>query len=163
MTLTIEQFEKELCSTVERKLRERIVVVALTWINTPFHDCCGIKGVGVDCAYFPIRVVNESRLFDEIPDPPPYSPQIMLHSNAELYLPTILRYAREITEAAVKPADFVLYKVGRSFSHGAIVVRWPEYVIHPIRDRGVVGSHGTEEGFLRRRERRYFTLFEIWE
>ena len=39
-------------------IRNRIVAEALTWIGTPFHDCAGIRGVGVDCAYFPIRVIN---------------------------------------------------------------------------------------------------------
>jgi len=141
-------------------MRARIVEVAKSWQNTPFHDCAGLKGVGVDCAYLPIRVLNEVKFFErDIPDPAPYSPQVMLHSEEELYLPVITKYTREIEESQVKPADFVLYHVGKSWSHGAIVVEWPGYVIHPVRDRGVIGSHGTEEGLLRRRRRRYFTLF----
>ena len=163
MTQAQTQAQTDTVSTLadlELAARTEIVRVALTWIGTPFHDCAGVKGVGVDCAYFPIRVVNESGIMGgAIPDPAPYSPQVMLHSHEELYLPVIARYAREISERAVGPGDFVLYRVARSFSHGAIVVRWPDYVLHPVRDRGVIGSHGKEEGFLRRRERRYFTLF----
>jgi len=142
----------------EDESRARIVEVAKSWLNTPFHDCAGIKGVGVDCAYLPVCVLNESGL-KLIPKPPEYATQMMLHSDEELYLQLILRYMREITEAEVKPGDFVLYRVGRTFSHGAIVAEWPNFVIHPVRDRGVIGSHGTEEGFLRRRPRRYFSLF----
>lgn len=139
--------------------RLRIVEVAKTWMNTPFHDCAGIKGIGVDCAYLPIRILNETGLFDRIPDPPPYSPQVMLHRNDEPYLAMIQMYMHEIPEAHAKPADMVLYKVGRSFCHGGIIVEWPGFIIHPIRDRGVIGSHGIEEGFLFRKPRRFFSLF----
>jgi len=144
----------------EDEVRKAIIEEALTWCNTPFHDRAGIKNVGVDCAYLPIRVLNSVRFLpEEIPDPDPYSPQIMLHSKEELYLPIVKKYMHEIQESEVKPADFVLYRVGHSFSHGAIVIEWPNFVIHPVRDRGVIGSHGIEEGFLRRRPRRFFSLF----
>jgi cell wall-associated NlpC family hydrolase len=147
--------------TPEQEARKRVVEIALTWVDTPFHDgdaCKGIKGVGVDCAYLPGRVGEEAGLFQNF-ELEPYSPQMMLHSSEERYVTTILKYAHEITEAEVQPGDVVIYKVGRSFSHGGIVIRWPDFILHPVRDRGVIGSHGTEEGFLRRRQRRFFSFF----
>ena len=145
----------------EQEKRDAVVREALTWCGTKFHDCVGIKGVGVDCAYFIVRVFNAAKILSyTVPDPPRYSPQMMLHSSQELYVPTLLNHTREITEQEVKPGDVVVYKVGRSFSHGGIVVEWPNYLIHPIRGRGVIGSHAAEEGFLWRRARRYFSLFK---
>ena len=143
--------------------RSKIVEVAKTWLGTPFHDCAGVKSCGVDCAYLPVRVVNEAKILDHVlPDPPVYSPQIMLHcqpDQREIYIETIKNHTREIKESEARQGDFVVYKVGRIFSHGGIIVSWPNYIIHPIRGRGVIGSHGTEEGFLRRRARRFFSLF----
>lgn len=140
--------------------RARLVDVAKTWIGTPFVDKQGVKGYGVDCAYFPIRVANESGLLREhVPDPRSYSPQQMLHFESSEYVDMVLRYAREIDERDVAAGDLVVYRVGRSFMHGAIVVEWPRFVVHPVPGRGVIGSHGLEEGFVLRRERRYFTLF----
>jgi cell wall-associated NlpC family hydrolase len=150
------------------ELRRRVVEVAKTWLGTPFEDGCGVKGRGVDCAYLPIRVYAEAGLIDDF-DPPHYSPQIMFHTNTELYVDTLLTYSREIEERDVAPGDVVLYRVGRrvgarqgfrSFNHGAIVVEWPHYTIHPIVGAGVVGLHGTAEGMLFRKARRYFSYFQ---
>jgi cell wall-associated NlpC family hydrolase len=138
--------------------RELIVQIAMTWCGTPFHDGAGIKGVGVDCAYFPGRVAEEAGLIQNF-QLAPYSPQCMLHSKEEIYIPTLEKYAHEITEEKVQPGDVVVYRVGHTFSHGGIVVKWPEFILHPIRDRGVIGSHATEEGFLRRRPKRFFSFF----
>lgn len=149
----------------EQEKRERIVEVAKTWIGTPFHDKAAVKHYGVDCAYFPRAVAEESGVLKDV-SLPDYSPQIMLHVMSyapedirEPYITTIKKYMREIAEADVRPGDVVVYHVGRCFSHGAIVVEWPHYILHPIKDRGVIGSHGTEEGFLKGRSRRFFSLF----
>jgi hypothetical protein len=64
---------------------------------------------------------------------------------------------REITEAEVLPADLVLYKVAASWTHLAFVIHWPDYLLHPIKGLGVIGS-ASNEGFLNNRPRRFFTL-----
>ena len=59
----------------------------------------------------------------------------MLHRDAELYLEGLLQYTREI-EGPPQPGDIVLWKFGRCFSHGAIVIEWPT-VIHACAGRNV--------------------------
>ena len=59
----------------------------------------------------------------------------MHHRDAELYLEGLLRYTREIPGGPL-PGDIVLWKFGRCFSHGAIVIEWPT-VIHACAGRNV--------------------------
>ena len=151
--------------------RQQIVAEALSWRGTPYHDHAGVKYCGVDCAFFPLRVFQA---VDRIPKDfvvPYYSPQQWLNSPSQkdkfnlkfedkTFLNIVLKFARqEITEDEVKPGDFVIYKVAASWTHGGIVVHWPEYILHPIKGLGVVGSHGTNEGFLLNRPRRFFSVF----
>jgi len=58
------------------------------------------------------------------------------------YLNMVLQFFDEITEQEVAPGDLILYKLCASWTHRAIVARWPDYVIHAVKDLGkVVGSH----------------------
>ena len=141
-------------------LRQLITDVAETWLNTPFVDGQGLKGAGVDCAYFPCRVYAEVGIIKPF-NPPYYSPQLMLHSdNDHTYVETIKKWGgREIPESEVGRGDMVLYFVERTYAHGGIIIKWPDLIIHPIRNRGVIYSHGTNEGFFQRRKRRFFTVF----
>lgn len=153
-------------------LRERIVDEAKSWIGTKYHDHAGLKGIGVDCAYFPLRVYQAVGLISKDFEPPPYSPQQWLNSPSQkdkfnlrfedrTFLNIVLKFAkREIMEVEVKPGDFVIYKVAASWTHGGVIIDWPDYVLHPVIGRGVIGSHGTKEGFLQYRERRFFTVVE---
>ena len=60
----------------------------------------------------------------------PYSLQIMLHSRKETVIPYLLRCGREIAEGEARAGDVVLYRIGNSYSHAAIVVDWPRCIIH---------------------------------
>ncbi len=149
-------------------VRQQIVDEALTWQNTRYHDHAGIKGVGVDCAYLPLRVYQHVGLIPHDFIVPHYSPQQWLKykdDQNQLYEDTTYKdivmmwVKREIDESEVQPGDFVLYKILRSWTHGAIVIDWPSFVLHPIAGRGVMGSH-VDEGFLYRRPRRIFTLLD---
>jgi cell wall-associated NlpC family hydrolase len=153
-------------------IREKIVQEALSWVGTGYHDHAGIKGVGVDCAFFPLRVFQAVGLIESNFEPPYYSPQQWLNSPSQkdkmklkfedrTFLNIVLKFAKkEITEPEVLPGDFVIYKVAASWTHGGIIVRWPDYVLHPVIERGIIGSHGTLEGFLLARPRRFFTVVE---
>jgi hypothetical protein len=59
-----------------------------------------------------------------------------MHRSAERYLTGLLRYAHEI-QGEPKPGDIALYKFGRCFSHGAIVIEWPQ-IIHSFVGEGCV-------------------------
>jgi len=141
-------------------LRDQIVEEALSYVGTPFHDRAMLRGCGVDCSTFPYLVYRAFNLIPEIVFPK-VSMQIWLDRKVTYrgYEEWVVKLAkREITESEVQPADFVLWKVVNSWVHGGIVVRWPEFVIHPVNGLGVIGSHGLNEGFLRNRQHRFFAV-----
>ena len=43
----------------------------------------------------------------------------------------------DVTEGEPQPGDVSVYRVGRCFSHGAIVTEWP-FIIHAFRDERAV-------------------------
>ena len=112
---------------------------------------------------FPLEVYREAGLIGEV-EVPYYPADWMLHRSEEIYLGMVQRYAREIEAPAATaagsaaPGDFVIYKFGRCFAHGAIVIDWPT-VIHAINGKGVILSDGEREGFLIGREKRFFRLW----
>lgn len=107
--------------------RQKIVNVAATWLNTPYHTGARVKGHGADCITFIAGVFEEAGLIERIAIPS-YSAQWHLHHNAEKYLNGLLGHTKEIS-GNPQPGDIALWKFGRCFSHGAIVVKWP-IVIH---------------------------------
>jgi hypothetical protein len=153
-------------------IREQILAEAATWTQTPYVDHAGIKNCGVDCAFFPVRLLQKVGIIPITFEPPAYSPQAWLNSKSQTdkrhlkfedttLLDIVLRFAdREITEAEVLPADFLLVKVAASWTHLGLIVSWPDYVLHPVKGRGVIGSHGTKEGFWASRPKRFFTVIK---
>jgi cell wall-associated NlpC family hydrolase len=140
--------------------REQIVREAWTWVRTPYHPSARIKGVGVDCAQLLYMVFNS---FGLIPDMPPEakSSRWFVSNKDQSYLTTILTLAKEITESEVGPGDIVLFRQPnyQVFHHAGIVVDWPHSIIHAVRNVGVCLANPTQEGFLRKCERRYFTWY----
>lgn len=136
--------------------RARVVAEAEAWLRTPYHASARVKGVGVDCAQLPMAVYFAAGEAPRIAAS--YAPDWHLHRNEELYVEWVLRYAREIEEAEVGPGDMVLWKFGRTFSHGAIVKDWPT-CIHAAIGVGVtlVDAAGDEE--LRTRPKRFFSVW----
>ena len=131
---------------------------ALAWENTPYHPRARLKGVGVDCAQFPAAVYEAAGLIEHIA--PAYSAQWMLHRDEEQFLGWVRRYAREIGRSEVGPGDFGIWKFGRCFSHGAIVID-PPLVIHAvIVGGGVIRAHIDRDEELLSRPAKFFTLFE---
>lgn len=147
----------------EQDERQRVIDEALTWIKTPHHNGACIKGVGVDCGQFPIAVYKAAGLIPHI-ETGKYSPQFHLNRNEEWYLKIVEQYGKPLPPGATpKPADFVLYKVGRIFSHGAIVIDWPR-IIHSQVGIGVTLDQGNQGWMAREkndtpRETRFFTLW----
>lgn len=124
----------------EQEARERAAVVAEArrWLGTPYHHQARVKGRrgGVDCAQLLVGVFAAVGLIDP-PAIEHYPPDWHLHRAAERYLGAVLAHAREIdpsTGSGPLPGDIVLWRFGRCFSHGAIVVDWPQ-VIHAYLGR----------------------------
>ena len=137
--------------------RQRVVDIARTWLKTPFHDGAQIKGIGVDCANLLAAVYEEAGLVDPV-NIAPYSPQFMLHRNEPLFEQYVLKFGHEVATPQV--ADIVLYRVGRSFAHGAIVsTPWPGAIIHAYKTFGFVAETGADESDLRGVQRKFFSLW----
>jgi NlpC/P60 family putative phage cell wall peptidase len=140
----------------EDEERRAVLEEARSWLGTPYHDLAMVKGAGVDCAML-LKAVYEAVGIEAPIKVDTYSPQWYLHRSDELYMQKVLERAREIPEDAVRPADIVLYKFGRCFAHGAIVVEWPRVIIHAHKQSGMVTLARGDTGMLDDRERRFFT------
>lgn len=119
-------------------MRQAIISEAYSWLKTPYHACAKVKGVGVDCGMLLIAVYSTGGDMPEF-DPGPYSPEWHKHRSEELYLNHMLRFFDEIPLAEAVPGDALVYKYGRTWSHGAIVVGENE-VIHAYKGMGVILS-----------------------
>jgi len=117
-------------------MREKIVAEAKSWIGTPYHNCADVKGVGCDCGMLLVRVFVDLRIVEAF-DPRPYAHDWHLHRGEERYLEALL--SRAVKVETPKPGDVMLFRVGRCYSHGAIVSRSePLTVVHASFPAGVV-------------------------
>jgi len=116
--------------------RAAILATALAWEGTPYHPNAAVRGCGADCALFPLAVY-QAALGVRWPPPPRYVAQWHLHRSIELYLEYVraIPGVREVESPA--PGDFALFRLGRVYAHGAIVLDWPR-VLHAMNPGGVV-------------------------
>lgn len=146
--------------------RERVTAIAHSYLGTKYHHCAKVKGHGVDCLTLLIGVYEEAGLIPVIPVPK-YSPQWHLHHSEELYLEGLLKYTREVT--VPKTGDIALWKFGRCFSHGAIVLEWPTIIHAYVGQRctlengeaewlNFVGENTEDQG--QRRQRKFFSYWK---
>lgn len=113
-----------------------VVAQAIGWLGTPWHHEGDVKGAGVDCAMLLVRVFVAVGLVPPI-DPRPYPIDHMLHHDQERFLGWLQQYSTAVTEGDPQPGDVIVYRVGRCFSHGAIVTEWP-FIVHAFRDERAV-------------------------
>jgi cell wall-associated NlpC family hydrolase len=164
--------------------RRAVVDEARSWLRTPYHHMGRAKGAGVDCATLLAEVYAGAGVLPAF-DVPFYPPDWHLHREAERYLDFVLAHAVEIQHSSQalsldgggkgegeardpRPGDVALWRFGRCFSHGAIVIDWP-LVVHAYAGRGCVLEDAQKAHWLayiggRRGERqqerpvRFFTL-----
>ena len=136
-------------------VREKIVAEVQTWLGTPYHHQADVKGAGVDCGMILVRVYHTSGLIPDI-DPRPYPHDWNLHRDDERYLGWVKQFGWEVAEP--QPGDIVVYRFGRSFSHGGIYIGNGQ-IVHAYIGRGVVLSE-LDEGELAARGRKYFSLIK---
>lgn len=104
--------------------RQAVVDEALSWLRTPYHHHGRIKGPGggVDCLMLLAEVFERSGLVDRV-EPGNYARDWHLHRNEEAYMQGLMRYAVQREPGELPDAgDIVLFRFGRTYSHGAIVV-----------------------------------------
>lgn len=139
--------------------RAEIVTEALSWVaaKTPYHHHGRVRGVGVDCAMLLAEVFHTCGMVPHV-DAGFYPREWHLHRGEELFLGWLAKCgAREV--ATPRPGDVAIYRFGRCFSHGAIVVADSGLAVHSYIGRGVIRTAPDEEP-LAGRERRCFTLFK---
>jgi cell wall-associated NlpC family hydrolase len=145
--------------TDEGAARARVVEIARSWLGTPFHHVAGKKGIGVDCAFLLARVYEEAGVIPPV-QIERYSPQWFLHRDEERFIGYVLRCGgREIPEKDATTGDCALYKLGRCYAHGAIIVEWPREIIHAYLAVGFVTRYGGRDGELAGKPVKFFSLF----
>lgn len=132
--------------------RAKLVTEAVSWLRTPYHHQALVKGVGVDCAMFPIGVYrNALHRFTEF-DPRPYPVEWHLHRDEERYLDHLESCGARKVEVP-GDGDIAMFKFGRTVSHGGIVI--PRETnslrfIHSYIGRGVIITDLSEEDYAAR-------------
>ena len=130
--------------------RQRVVAEAKTWLRTPYHHMGRIKGGGTDCLMLLAEVYEAAGVIPHV-DVPFYPPDWNLHRDAERYIQGLMRYAHEIG-GPPQGGDVAVFRFGRCFAHGAIVVSWPR-LIHAWCDAGVVFADGGQPPLIGRQVR----------
>lgn len=112
--------------------RKLVVDETFKWLGTPYHPNARVLGAGVDCATLLAEVYPTALGWEPI-TLPHYSSQWHLHHSEEMYLAAVDKvvgvYGGGEVPNVTGPGDVVVWKIGRTFSHGAIVIKWP-CVIH---------------------------------
>lgn len=168
----------------EAEQRAAFIAEARTWLGTPFRDQADVKGGGVDCAMLLVRTAAATGLILIPPDNPrwprPYAPQWHLHREEEKFLNIVSQLGTEV-EREPLPGDVIVYRVGRCFSHGGIILRSVQdeesalavslskgegtHVLHAYyKTQNVTISplRETELAFLPDGKPRPFKLFDLW-
>ena len=133
--------------------RLAVIEEARGWLRTPYHHMGRVKGCGADCLTLLAEVYEAAGVLPHI-DVPFYPPDWNLHRDAERYLDGIMQYAREVQPiespgssagsapgTGTEPGNVAVFRFGRCFAHGAIVVAWP-LLIHAWWNAGVVYGDG---------------------
>jgi cell wall-associated NlpC family hydrolase len=133
---------------------QAVITEAQSWLGTPYHSHGRLKGVGVDCAMLLLETYSRAGII--IPfDPGHYPEQFGLHRSEEQFLGFVERYATEIK--APTPGGCVLFKYGRCYSHGGIMITKTR-LIHAVMREQAVGYADLSDADLIDRKPRFFTI-----
>ena len=140
---------------LEQEQRAAVVTEARRWIGTPYHHQADVLRAGVDCGMLLVRIYVDTGVVPAF-DPRPYPVQWHLHRDDERYLGFLKGHGAEITEPEL--GDIVVWKIGRAYAHGGIVVGWP-LIVHAYQpEERVVESDVSLPGPLsENKERRFFS------
>lgn len=134
--------------------REAVVAETLSWVNTPYHPHARVKGAGVDCAMLLAEVYERAGVIGHV-DPGHYSPQFGLHRDEEIFEGFVREHGIQVEDPL--PGDCVLFRFGRCYSHGGILVTQTEIVHAMVRPPLVVRTD-LSDAELADRERRFYTV-----
>jgi len=140
--------------------RAAVVAEAKSWLGTPWRHRGRLSGVGVDCAQFVLKVYANAGLIDDF-DTGEYPRDWHIHRDEERFLTFVPRFAREIAENEADAGDLVIFRIGRVYSHAAIVVGWPVGIHAAVNEGAVVLCDLDRDVGLTSGPRKYFT-YEGW-
>jgi hypothetical protein len=108
--------------------RAAVVMAARSWLGTPYHHAANVRGAGVDCAMLLIEVYAAAGVIERF-DPRPYTADWFLHRDEEKFMGLLLQSAHEVETPGL--GDIMLFKIGRLYAHGAVVVATaPLTIVH---------------------------------
>lgn len=136
--------------------RDAVIAETKSWIGTPWHHQARVKGAGVDCANHVIASYYNPGLIIDI-QPGNYERDWHIHKNEERFLTFVPSFAVEIPKEKALPGDLILFRIGRVFSHGAVLVATDQICHAWIRAHMVVLGDLERESSLMNCERKYFT------
>ena len=116
--------------------RDAVVNAARGWIKTPWRHKARAKGAGIDCAQLLMASFSEAGLIEAF-ETEDYPIDYMLHSDENKLCNIIEQCGGKLTEIPQR-GDVIVWKFGRTFSHAAIIISWPNVVIHAYRPFGCV-------------------------
>lgn len=144
----------------EQQQRAAIVAAARQWVRTPYHNCADILGVGVDCGMLIVRVFVDTGVVPPF-DPRPYNPDWMLHRNEEKYLEFFTTRCVQVETPG--PGDLILFRYGRSYSHGGIITETdPITVVHAYHAAGCVVEETLQQNPALTEKGRRPIYFSVW-
>lgn len=95
-------------------------------------------------------------------DPRPYTHDWFLHRSEESYLGFVFNRSTEVPEPS--PADIVVFRHGRSFSHGGIVIESKGRglrIIHASAPAGICLEEDVSGSPFEAKERRFFNPWAV--
>lgn len=134
--------------------RHEIIDEAKRWLGAQWHHEACARYQAADCGQILIDIYAQCGLIYR-PIVEHYSRDWALHRDEERYLAIVEQYAHQVD--CPKMGDIAVWRIGRSFSHGAIVVDWPQ-IIHADVHAGVVYAEA-DSGELSEKEVRFYSVF----
>lgn len=132
--------------------RDDIMSCAMSWLNTPYQHQVGLKGVGVDCAYFVGKVAEEVGAIEKF-YVEPYSIEWHWHSKEEKMLDIVKGFGA-IEVSTPQKGDILAFRYGRTCSHLGIYL-YGDTFIHAHLKAGKVLVNSLRGEFKDRLEHVY--------
>lgn len=138
-----------------KNYRQKVIDEAKTWVGTKYKHYSSVKGAGVDCGLFIMKVYENIGLI-KFKQPSFYPLDWAYHNPVgEVFKDIVEEYCDEITKEEVDIGDIILYKFGKCLSHASIVIE-DNKIIHSEINIGVkISNRFTSQWFSR--ERKYYT------
>jgi len=117
---------------------ERVITIAQSWLDTPYHDQASLKGVGCDCLGLARGVWREVVGPEPFPIPP-YSRDWGETGPREVLTDGARRMMIEVTPGAAPPGSLILFRMmPRAIAKHVGILTEQERFIHAYERLGVI-------------------------